>query len=138
LGGKNPDKVKINDEKTYSRTKERKAQKRKEWCFENYTHYMWRSVKNRAKMLSIEFTLSPEDITIPEKCPILGIPLEKGIFKGAKQRYNCPSVDRINPKKGYTKDNIQIISFQANRWKSDMSLDDIKKIMYYMENHHSM
>ncbi len=35
------------------------------------------------------------------------------------QRDNKPSIDRINPDKGYTKDNIQMMTWKENRLKGD-------------------
>lgn len=47
-------------------------------------------------------------------CPILGLEMVVGNEGG---RENSPSLDRIDSSKGYTKDNIQIISCLANRMK---------------------
>src|SRR4051812_35478970 len=37
-----------------------------------------RSAKDRAKRYGVPFDLGPDDIIVPEKCPVLGIPLSKG------------------------------------------------------------
>jgi hypothetical protein len=65
----------------------------------------------------LECTISEEDIVIPDTCPILGIPLITGTGKGAKP--GSISVDRKDSARGYTPDNIQVISQKANIMKSD-------------------
>ena len=87
---------------------------------------MHRRAKVRAKNKSIEFSIEPSDITIPDVCPILGIELfctsgRSGAFR------NSPSLDKIDPNRGYTKDNIWVISQMANTMKSNASIEDLKK-----------
>ena len=55
---------------------------------------------------------------------------EEGII--FKVKYNSPSLDKIIPKKGYTKNNISVISYRANTIKSDGRLDEFVKIYKYM------
>src|ERR1700722_15677552 len=62
--------------------------------------------RRRAKDKKMEFSITIDDIVIPEKCPVLGIPL----FRIANKHCpNSPSLDRIDNLKGYTKDNICVI-----------------------------
>lgn len=84
---------------------------------------MHQRAKVRAKILNREFNLEVDDIKIPTHCPILGVKLTTKIGSGGAQ--NSPSLDRINSTKGYTKDNIQVISSMANRMKSDASKDQL-------------
>jgi hypothetical protein len=42
-----------------------------------------------------------------------------------KRSWLNPSLDRIDPNKGYTKDNIQIISVRANAMKSNAQIKDL-------------
>jgi hypothetical protein len=79
-------------------------------------------IKNKCKTLNIPFDLSINDVVIPEYCPALGIKLEIN-FGGARD--NSPSIDRINPNGGYTKDNIVIVSNLANRMKSNATIQQI-------------
>lgn len=73
--------------------------------------------KCRAKDKNIEFNIQVSDITIPDMCPILGIPLIEHTGKpGGK--INSPALDRIDCKKGYIKGNIRVISHLANMMKS--------------------
>lgn len=83
---------------------------------------MWNNCRDRARKRGLEFTLTREDIIIPEKCPILGISLESGFASG---RESSPSVDRIDLTKGYTPDNIQVISYLANRMKNNATLEQL-------------
>ena len=76
-----------------------------------------RNSRNRANKKDIEFNLHWTDIYIPNKCPILGIPLMFN-YEGIPTD-NSPSLDRIDPTKGYTKDNVWVISNLANRMKSN-------------------
>lgn len=83
------------------------------------------SVRKRARDNGIDFNLEFNEIinNIPEYCPILGIPLFWSNENG--QTENSPSFDRVNPQKGYTKDNVQIISWRANRIKNNATLQEM-------------
>lgn len=83
---------------------------------------LYRRVKTRARKQGLDFDLSLSDIVIPEFCPVLHIPLFIG--EGIASP-NSPSMDRIDPKKGYTKDNVQVISYKANTMKSDANEADL-------------
>lgn len=58
------------------------------------------------------------------KCEITGLPLDfnKPKKKGAKPPFT-PSVDRIDPTKGYTKDNCQVVCWALNRAKGEFGYD---------------
>ncbi len=84
----------------------------------------------RARKSGIPFTISINDIYIPERCPILGMPLIS--HRGESRKYwsdDSPTIDRIIPILGYIPSNIWVISYRANKIKSDASLDEIKKII---------
>lgn len=88
--------------------------------------------KERARASGIEFTLKLEDIVIPPLCPILNIPLTLVNESGQRQNPNAPSVDRIDNSKGYTKDNIQIVSWRANNLKGKATLEEWRLIEKWM------
>lgn len=91
---------------------------------------MYNRVKYSAKRRNIYFDIEPEDIVIPEFCPILGYKLEPSSKPGGD--YNSPSVDRIDSRKGYTKDNIQVVSNRANHIKGNATLEEIEKLHRWM------
>ena len=86
-------------------------------------------IKRRSTKKGIECTITKADLVIPELCPVLGIPLDRS---SNTRSDNSPSVDRIDNTKGYTVDNIRVISWRANRLKNDASIDEIEAILKYM------
>lgn len=96
----------------------------------NPINYVLQSAKSRAKKKNIPFDLTREDIVIPERCPILGYELH---IASGKSSSNSISIDRIDPTKGYVKGNIHIISWRANDIKGNATLDELKKLVAYLE-----
>lgn len=97
---------------------------------------MLRRAKARAKSKGLEFNLTVKDIIIPKNCPILGIELICKSGKPGGQK-NSPALDRKDSKKGYTKDNIQVISHLANMMKSHATEEELitfaKWVMNYLK-----
>lgn len=87
------------------------------------TYKMYQRSKVRAKKCNREFNLEINDIIIPTHCPILGVELSTKVGSGGDQK--SPSLDRIDSSRGYTKDNIQVISSLANRMKSDADKEQL-------------
>lgn len=83
-------------------------------------YILFHAAKYRAKELNREFTITIEDIVIPDICPVFGIPL----VKIAGERDSSPSLDRIDSSKGYTPDNIQVMSWRANTLKNNMTAEE--------------
>ena len=86
--------------------------------------------RHRAKIKGLPFDLTRHDITVPKFCPVLGIELEKG--KG-RLHDASPTLDRLVPEKGYTKDNVVVVSYKANRMKSNATLSELKRLVAWME-----
>jgi hypothetical protein len=89
---------------------------------------MWSRAKYRAKQKGLDFTIEQKDITIPDVCPLLGIPLVCHRGKGS-QKGNSPSLDRIDPTKGYIKGNVWVISNRANTLKNDATLQELELLV---------
>ena len=90
---------------------------------------MWWSARKRATAQNIIFTLEREDISIPELCPVFGVKLEVG------HPQHAPSLDRIKPELGYTKDNIAVICRMANTIKSFGTAEQHRVIADWMDTH---
>jgi len=84
---------------------------------------MLKNARYSAKQRNIEFDLQLEDITIPTHCIYLGIELTNIVGKG-KIDTNA-SLDRIDSTKGYIKGNVQVISYLANRMKSNATREQL-------------
>lgn len=91
--------------------------------------------KHRAKAKGLDFNLTPDDIHIPSHCPVLGLELAtKSItFQDSYIPPNSPTLDRIDNSKGYTPDNVCVISWRANKLKSDSTPDELRRILAYVE-----
>lgn len=109
---------------------EEKERRENNWKYKPSLH-MLNNSKQRAKEAGFEHSLLLEDIVIPDICPVLGIKLETG---NRKSHYNAPSIDRIDNSKGYTKDNIMVISTRANLIKKDATLDELIMIGNFYQN----
>lgn len=77
---------------------------------------MLTKAKYRAKANGLEFSITEEDIIIPDVCPVLGMPLSYNAGKGKTD--SSYSLDRIDPTKGYIKGNVQVMSSLANVMKN--------------------
>lgn len=109
----------------YSTTREKAMR----WRAVNRERVIWLGAKNRARKQGVDFTITPYDIKIPAACPILGVLLlwnDKRDFR--------PSIDRRDNAKGYTVDNICVISMRANRIKNDATLEELRAILRYADS----
>ena len=86
---------------------------------------LWGRAKQRCTKTGREFTISVEDIKIPETCPYLGVKLASHIGSPGGKPYS-PSLDRVDNARGYTPDNIQVISHLANQMKANASPQELR------------
>ena len=112
-----PERLKAHYEKQNKWRRDNPEAVRNSW--KKYKHnspekWLYKQAKTRAKLKGHEFALELQDIIIPTVCPIMGEKLE-WIPYGFNPY--SPSIDRVDSSKGYTKDNIQVISSIANRMK---------------------
>jgi hypothetical protein len=98
---------------------------------------MWFRAKTRAAEWSKKsgvpfdeiFSISPQDIHIPEICPVLGIPIVSSVGDAS---HNSPSLDRIDSSKGYVIGNVQVISQRANSLKSDATVEELELVVAHL------
>ena len=94
-----------------SRCKECSGKARLAYQRDNLEVVMFTSARKRARKKGLDFDITVDDIVIPHRCPCLDIVLK------ANEEFasdSSPSLDRIDSSKGYTKDNIWVVSKRAN------------------------
>lgn len=93
----------------------RRAARHPEWA-------IWHRAKKRAARRGLAFDIPLESVFIPPFCPVLGLPLS--VVDG--RSLNSPSLDRIDPTKGYVQGNCRVVSDHVNRIKSNLDLVALK------------
>jgi hypothetical protein len=90
-----------------------------EWRKANPAIILLAGARARSRTLGVPFNLTLEDINIPECCPVFGFPLQRNITgkRANCSNFNSPNLDRIVPKLGYVRGNVQVISKKANLMK---------------------
>lgn len=73
---------------------------------------MLQNAQRAARRFNVPIDITTDDIMIPARCPAFDIPLERsnGVASEAS-----PSIVRIEPKLGYVKGNIIVVSAKAAR-----------------------
>ena len=116
--------------KNCSATLREKERRNRNWKYDACA-VLFSNAKQRAKKSNIEFSITKEDIDIPDTCPVFGFPLKR---EERKTWMYAPSIDRIDNTKGYVKDNIIIVSRRANILKKDATIDELRKLADYYEH----
>ena len=102
---------------------------------ENRIKHTLAQAKRRALKNNVLFNITFEDLLpLPEQCPVFNTPLN---YSGAGSQRgfidNSPSIDRIIPSLGYTTGNVKIVSWRANRIKSDASIHELSAVLDYIK-----
>lgn len=84
-----------------------------------------------ARKNGVEFTVTAADLAWPIHCPVLGVKLNYTTL--GKCFPESPSLDRIDPSKGYVPGNVAVISHRANTLKSNSSTEELEKILNYIK-----
>jgi len=92
------------------------------------------NIKERSRRRGYESDLDLQDLPeLTDVCHVLGLKYNKGSLK---DKNASPSVDRKNSNLPYLKkykDNLVFISHRANRIKSDASIEEIRRVLEYLE-----
>jgi hypothetical protein len=89
---------------------------------------MMLAARKRAQQAHVPFAITEEDFEIPERCPVLGLCLESR--RGRRGPIDSsPTLDRIVPGLGYVRGNVVVVSWRANRLKSDATLEELTRII---------
>jgi len=86
--------------------------------------HMISEIKRRASEKNREFSLDKDELEFPKVCPVLNIELKHG----RDDWQNSPNIDRIDNNKGYTMDNVIVVSALANTIKTSANPNQIIKV----------
>lgn len=117
--------------------------------YKKYIKWATKSFRSRAKTTNVEFDLTDEYLINifeeqNEKCFYTGENLDFSIVIPACSKRThphrlAPSLDRLNPKKGYIRGNVVWCLYYINRMKNDLSYDEyIKSCKLILEHHDSI
>lgn len=90
---------------------------------------MYHNTRTRAKAKGWDHNLDIEFIS-----DLLNNSIVCPIFGTVYSNSNLKSIDRIDSAKGYTKDNVHIISRRANTIKNDATLEELEKLTAYLKS----
>jgi hypothetical protein len=86
--------------------------------------------KVRARAHGLPFDLDVATLSIPDTCPVLGIRIS---CESSTRSEHSPSIERIDNSQGYVRGNVIVVSWRANRLKSDATLSELRRIVRFYE-----
>lgn len=96
------------------------AEHSRAWAISNRESRMVISARHRAKKEGVAFSLNRLDIEIPGECPVCSVAMS--YLDG---RNVVPSLDRIIPARGYTKENVIVLCNACNRKKQNSTAEEL-------------
>lgn len=101
------------------------------WREQNPVRQMIINIRSRAKSAGILFTITEDDIEHKTHCPVTGVELDYSHGTKGIRNDNSPSLDRIDPTKGYEKGNVIIVSWRVNNIKNNATPEELINIGTY-------
>ncbi len=100
---------------------------KKERINSDHRFRLWTSSNSNAKTKGLNFSIKITDIKLPVCCKYLGVRLNynRTAERGRLRTWDAPSIDRIDPTRGYVPGNIQVISDLANRMKQNATVEQL-------------
>ena len=72
-------------------------------------------------------------LSAQSNCECCGNPLDISFKADRKFNESSPSIDRVDPTKGYVKGNIAILCWRCNRIKQDATPQELRRIAVFMD-----
>lgn len=135
-----PDRARETRERFWTKHGDRVKQQRKHKRKNAYLHNpketwlleVFRAARVRSRKADIPFDNQVPDLALPDVCPVLGVAISYRAKLG-KHSPSSPSLDRIDPLRGYVASNLRVISNRANMLKSNASLEEMRLVLADME-----
>lgn len=119
--------------------------KKERYCPECYPIYRkayvsWHTCKNRSAKKNMPFDLTVEYIFrgfMNGRCEQTGLEFDFAAHSNMKDRgFQSPSIDKINPKLGYTIDNTQFVCWWYNVSKQTFTDEEVLNLCKMVITHH--
>jgi len=114
---KNKERLKEKHKQWYTENRDSVLKQKQRYIEKNFLQKLITTSKRSAKEKNLEHSICITDFNVPTHCPYLNVELTT--IQGNGRVQSNISIDRINSFKGYTPDNVQIISDLANRMKQN-------------------
>lgn len=93
-------------------------------------------VKKRSKLKGLAFDLDPHVLDIQRRidagyCELTGYPFDLTPAGVGSRRFNSPSLDRIDCKRGYTYDNVRVVLTLVNVALNEWGEDVLREVMLH-------
>lgn len=112
------------------REKEYRKEQSRETRRKSPLRCLFNQARFRAKKKGVAFEICLDDLEIPVYCPVFGLKLQ---FNPGRRQDNSYSIDRLDNGKGYTKENSRVISWRANQYKGNLSIEEVESLLRYMK-----
>jgi len=99
---------------------------------DNPVRYMINHLRGQAKVKGVHFDLDESDLLAVwvDTCPVFGMKLQFN----RNRADDSISVDRRDNTKGYIRGNVMVMSWKANRLKSDATIEDLDRLVRFMRS----
>lgn len=98
---------------------------------EKWFKYVVRLKRSFCKKNKIDFNLTEDYLKEiwTDTCPVFGVPF----VRFDKTHSFSPTLDRLDPSKGYVQGNVAFISSRANRIKYDATKEELLQVVKFIE-----
>lgn len=69
---------------------------------------------------------------VDDKCPVFAVPFFYGRRPSREPHHRAPSLDRIRSTEGYVKGNIAVVSWRANKIKTDATATELELVAAWL------
>lgn len=117
--------------KSYKVNRERELAKQRSYYLANPEIHLLMGARDNARRMQRECTITKEDIKIPERCPVLGMPIKRN---AARCAWDSITLDRIDSNLGYVPGNVAVISYRANIIKNCGTAEEHRQVAAWMDS----
>lgn len=85
---------------------------------------MWQRARARARQAGQAFKCQAKNVTIPERCPVLGVRL---VHKLDSRHEQTPTLVMLDPERGWEDGNVAVVSRRAADIRGEFSADELRR-----------